>query len=260
MDVRCHRWCRFLLPYVLSGTGLVLAAVEDDATSGESGPTDSRSSGSPLGPQVLSWIPEEAPTPAFLRAGELAFFVGARWLEGPIYQQLGPAVQVGVTALAGPREWAVKPCIGLYYAHVAGAYSRKSQTTFAVPFVGQFQAPAERGELDVSIVEGDVGAIYAWSYGRIRQNLGGGLCWVRESIQDTPQQTVYQSAMDQTVTPRKATDANLGWWLSTSLTLAVAEGIEVGAVGRYSDARLQLFDQVVQAGGWQAGVTGVWVW
>ena len=211
----------------------------------------------PAGPTLLRWIPEKAPTPRLFRDGEVAFFIGARLLEGSVYQQLEAATQAGVGFTLGPRRWGVRPYLGLEYARASGAYKRPAAANSLIG--GYYQEPDERGDMSASFLEGDIGAVYEWSLGPVHHHFGGGVCLVRASIQETPQKTIYLSLMQRDVTPRQDTDSNVGWWISTSLTTQLA-GVLVGVEGRLTDSRVTLFNQPVQAGGLQVGATALWVW
>lgn len=243
---------------MLVGAMPVLAAVENSATWLD--PLSEPSSATvPEGPAMLRWLPERAPTPTFLRDGDLALFAGVRMLDGPVWERLGEATQIGASVTLGPRRWWLRPVLGVQYAQASGDYQKESTSTFAIPVLGSFQEPDERGYIRTSTWETDLGTMAGWSWGPLQQRVGGGLCWVKTDIEETPQKTVYLSFMKRDVTPRQDADAALGWWLATSLTVKLA-GAEVGVEGRLTDARMTLFNQPVQAGGYQVGATALWLW
>ena len=209
--------------------------------------------------RATAWIPEEPPVPGVIRDGMLSVTAGARHVSGDAWNGLPLVFQMGIDWAMGPSDWPVRPIVGYRHASGSGEYEGAGRFELDLAQLGTYTEPTDRGELSGEFQEIAIGATHGWSWWRMRADLSGGACWVRADLEDTPSRTVLRQLAGVRIQPTSDADDGFGWWASAGVRIAVGDAL-LGIEGRYTDARLEVFGEDLQAGGWQLGGTVGWTW
>lgn len=209
--------------------------------------------------RATAWIPEEPPVPGLIREGQLSVTAGAREVSGEAWNDLPPVFQMGIDWTMGPPSWPLRPIICYRHASGSGQYEGAGRYLIDLAQLGTYVEPSDRGVISGEFQELGLGAVSSWSWWRLRADIAGGGCWVRADLEDTPSLTVLRQLTGVTTQPTSDADDGLGWWASAGLRIAVGDAL-LGVEGRYTDARLEVFGEDLQAGGWQLGGTVGWSW
>lgn len=209
--------------------------------------------------RATAWIPEEPPVPGIIREGQLSVTAGARQVSGEAWNGLPLVFQMGIDWTMGPPEWPLRPIVGYRHARGSGEYQGAGRFELDLAQLGTYTEPSDRGVITGEFQEIALGATRSWAWSRLRADLSGGACWVSADLEDAPSNTVVRQLAGVRTQPFSDGDDGLGWWASAGLRIAVGDAL-LGIEGRYTDARLRVFGEDLQAGGWQLGGTVGWTW
>ena len=208
---------------------------------------------------TFAWIPKNPPVPSLVMAGDLSGFIGERVLSGDAWRHLPPAFQVGVQMTLGSRQWWVRPMIGYYHANETGDYHDSGTADLNLGLLGTYREAEARGQLTTTVDEVDVGVGRDWQWWRLRLEGASGAGWVHVSMEDRPAVTPFRVFAKVDTNPRSDQGQTIAWWGSVGVSMQIGNA-HAGVLARYTYAPVKIFDQDLQAGGWQVGAQVGWQW